>query len=52
MPESFRLKLVPGADPQAVLSAAIDLPGVSNAVDEGCLRDDPDDSRRCDVFDE
>ncbi|GAB3151081.1 hypothetical protein GCM10027161_50910 [Microbispora hainanensis] len=52
MPESFRLKLVPGADPQAVLRAAIDLPGVSNAVDEGCLRNDPNDSGRCDVLDE
>ncbi|MFI7627132.1 permease-like cell division protein FtsX [Microbispora rosea] len=39
MPESFRLKLVPGADPQAAARAAGDLPGVSNVVDEGCLRD-------------
>lgn len=51
MAESFRLKLVPGADPLAVARAAIDLPGVSNAVDEGCPRDDPDGTGRCDVFD-
>ncbi|MBE3015817.1 hypothetical protein IL992_42640 [Microbispora sp. NEAU-D428] len=39
MPESFRLKLAPGADHLAVARAASDLPGVSNVVDEGCLRD-------------
>ncbi|XVQ90430.1 permease-like cell division protein FtsX [Microbispora siamensis] len=39
MPESFRLKLAPGADHLAVARAASDLPGVSNVVDDGCLRD-------------
>ncbi|KAA9373894.1 hypothetical protein F5972_33545 [Microbispora cellulosiformans] len=41
MPESFRLKLVPGADRTAVARAASDLSGVSNVVDEGCLWDNP-----------
>ncbi|WP_405087538.1 permease-like cell division protein FtsX [Microbispora sp. NBC_01389] len=40
MPESFRLKLVSGADHAAVARAASRLPGVSNVVDEVCVRDD------------
>ncbi|MFG1865233.1 permease-like cell division protein FtsX [Microbispora bryophytorum] len=55
MPESFRLKLVPGADPLAVARAASDLRGVSNVVDEGCLRDNQDRpeevQRECDFLD-
>ncbi|MBD3140843.1 permease-like cell division protein FtsX [Microbispora bryophytorum] len=55
MAESFRLKLVPGADPLAVARAASDLPGVSNVVDEGCLRDNQDRpeevQRQCDFLD-
>ncbi|MEU8060609.1 permease-like cell division protein FtsX [Microbispora bryophytorum] len=55
MAESFRLKLVPGADPLAVARAASGLPGVSNVVDEGCLRDNQDRpeevQRQCDFLD-
>ncbi|WP_169948910.1 permease-like cell division protein FtsX [Microbispora sp. H11081] len=54
MPESFRLKLVPGADPLAVAMAASGLPGVSSVVDEGCLRDNqnrPEEvQRQCDFL--
>lgn len=51
MPESFRLKLAPGADHLAVARAASDLLGVSNVVDEGCLRDNltrpAEEDRQC-----
>ncbi|MEV4455497.1 permease-like cell division protein FtsX [Microbispora sp. NPDC049633] len=40
MPESFRIKVAPGADPLAVVRAVKDLPGVSNVIHEGCGRDD------------
>ncbi|MEU6415121.1 permease-like cell division protein FtsX [Microbispora sp. NPDC046933] len=39
MPESFRLKVAPGADHLAMARAASELPGVSNVVDGGCLRE-------------
>ncbi|MGW5263146.1 permease-like cell division protein FtsX [Microbispora sp. NPDC004025] len=42
MPESFRIKVAPGADPLAVVRAAEDLPGVSTVIDERCGRDDPE----------
>ncbi|WP_432867754.1 permease-like cell division protein FtsX [Microbispora rosea] len=49
MSESFRVRVAPGADPLAVARAASDLPGVSDVVDEGCLRDNPTDSSgQCD----
>ncbi|WP_179155523.1 permease-like cell division protein FtsX [Microbispora sp. GKU 823] len=55
MAESFRLKLAPGADHLAVARAASDLPGVSNVVDEGCLRDNltrpAEVQRQCDFPD-
>ncbi|MEN3533514.1 sigma factor [Microbispora sp. ZYX-F-249] len=40
MPESFRIKVAPGADPLAVVRAVKDLPGVSNVIHEACGRDD------------
>jgi hypothetical protein len=52
MLESFRIKVAPGADPLAVARAASELPGVSNVVDEGCMRDNPtrsvDSAGQCD----
>ncbi|GAA4212453.1 permease-like cell division protein FtsX [Microbispora amethystogenes] len=39
MPESFRVRLTPGADHAAVARAASRLPGVSNVIDEACIRD-------------
>lgn len=55
MPESFRLKLAPGADHVAVARAASDLRGVSNVVDEGCLWDNlprpAEAQRQCDFPD-
>ncbi|WP_432927328.1 permease-like cell division protein FtsX [Microbispora sp. CA-135349] len=40
MPESFRLKVAPGADHLAVARAAKDLPGVSSVIDEKCSREE------------
>ncbi|MFF3671105.1 permease-like cell division protein FtsX [Microtetraspora malaysiensis] len=39
LPESFRVKVLPGADRKAVLRAVEHLPGVSNVVDTECIRD-------------
>ncbi|TQS21833.1 permease-like cell division protein FtsX [Microbispora sp. KK1-11] len=51
MPESFRLKVAPAADPLAVAGAASELPGVSVVVAEGCLIDNlsrqGESSRQC-----
>ncbi|MFF4772016.1 permease-like cell division protein FtsX [Microtetraspora fusca] len=39
LPESFRVKVLPGADRKAVLRAVEHMPGVSNVVDTVCIVD-------------
>ncbi|WP_433249066.1 permease-like cell division protein FtsX [Streptosporangium sp. CA-135522] len=39
LPESFRVRIKPDADPAAVARAASELPGVSTSVDQACALD-------------